>query len=137
MIPRLTDFRGNTIKVSFIMAVICRVCHNWGMGDHVVRGEREGSVVFSLELLLWIDNTVHYHFGFYQVRIYVVYKSFPHYMSQMVLLSVLVWSHPRPVLKSLAEICSKREKTVNQKGFIEPALKQAAILYDVDARLQS
>lgn len=58
-------------------------------------------------------------------------------MSQMVLLSVLVGSHPRPVLKSLAEICSKREKTVNQKGFNEPALKQAAILYDVDARLQS
>jgi len=31
----------------------------------------------------------------------------------------------------------KKEMTVNQKGFIEPALKQAAILYVVNAALQS
>ena len=72
-----------SIEVSFIMAVICRVCQNRGMCDHVWG-------LLSSSFFCWFFNTVSYHFCTNHPFMHVVCKLFPHHVSDGVGLSVIM-----------------------------------------------
>ena len=105
-----------SIEVSFIMAVICRVCQNRGMGDHVW-----GLLSSTCSFFCWFYNTVSYHFC--TKHPFMLSASYSHTMSQMVLVLVLAWSHPCPELKSFAEICSKKGNDGKSEGFYQTRIK--------------